>query len=895
MIELRDLRGRHTTSGSSRSRSRSNSARRSRSHSAPRSRSRSNKRSSQSKASPSKTAQTVVDLSKTKTIPEAIPTNQLATIDNLLSKAADIQREISSNQTNLNIPQMPHVTSKPIRSLSFQDAPFVQKTAPLTQNVPRPIQSTLSGDFPSTVGLGMARQLPEVKLNIPPLPRINKIYPSTSKPTIQPTQSGTAGYLQPTPSAIHNKENIGQIPATQNATRKSRDFNELILGNLESSIHSVDYVPSEVDSLLDEEIIDQIYRINRPMPNEQHFEPNIPVSKQPINRKNEKTWLKADENLRIDVEELLLPRKKGRPPPSSTEREIDDSFSVEFSLPWSRARSKSEQIENARFASNRMKSGKIIFHESRNFEPVRDVDEPLSLSLYHKTKYRSKYHKIETVEIEVTELQSQSNRIEIKIQSYALRVLIAKEAKIAAVTLEDVSPTDSGAELPTQYLTQLPTETFPKVSAGAAKEQMTGTVQLFRDIDDLAVSDRGTESGFETSFPISFLMWVKEVTGLPDVREGHSIPGPPLPMLSVRSPLLEEAITCRVSERTNNPKFDCYSEWSRPVLSSQLEMLHQSMFALECWCGTAEQGDKLLGLGRITTKGLASILIGGYALLCAPKFPIIMADGAIPLRDISTNQIRGYANVLLACGTSVQIEQLKQARQDVREMGQSESLKNETLVTDSLQVDSVDEKDELELDLKKSEDNSGSVSSGLPNGIPCTISIGHVSNLLVAPGRSLSVSLDTQEGLVTTEWDAAGKWNFQKTCVLPDPLPDTLLFHLYSCVSQISNETPLNEVQSREFGWIEMSLHTLGIGFPCINGWYEIKSIGGEIIGQIKLGIAPSSNTPRTFKAPEKSISLQAKLQCQPEQLEQSSKILTTQLKVKDHHVVEFLLILSTL
>ena len=79
-----------------------------------------------------------------------------------------------------------------------------------------------------------------------------------------------------------------------------------------------------------------------------------------------------------------------------------------------------------------------------------------------------------------------------------------------------------------------------------------------------------------------------------------------------------------------------------------------------------------------------------------------------------------------------------------------------------------------------------------------------------------------------------------------------------------------------------MSLHTLGIGFPCINGWYEVQSISGEIIGQIKIGIAPSTTSPRTFKFPEKSISLQAKLQCQPEQLEHSSKILTTQLQELD-------------
>jgi hypothetical protein len=80
-----------------------------------------------------------------------------------------------------------------------------------------------------------------------------------------------------------------------------------------------------------------------------------------------------------------------------------------------------------------------------------------------------------------------------------------------------------------------------------------------------------------------------------------------------------------------------------------------------------------------------------------------------------------------------------------------------------------------------------------------------------------------------------------------------------------------------------MSLHTLGVGFPCINGWYEIKSISSEIIGQIKLGISPSS-TPRTLRVTnKKSSSFQAKLQ--PEQLEHSSKILTSQLRELDELV----------
>jgi hypothetical protein len=58
-----------------------------------------------------------------------------------------------------------------------------------------------------------------------------------------------------------------------------------------------------------------------------------------------------------------------------------------------------------------------------------------------------------------------------------------------------------------------------------------------------------------------------------------------------------------------------------------------------------------------------------------------MADGKIPLRDLSTNQIRGYANVLLAAGTSVQLDNLKALRPDVRHIFDLENQKNETLLS----------------------------------------------------------------------------------------------------------------------------------------------------------------------------------------------------------------------
>ena len=248
------------------------------------------------------------------------------------------------------------------------------------------------------------------------------------------------------------------------------------------------------------------------------------------------------------------------------------------------------------------------------------------------------------------------------------------------------------------------------------------------------------------------------------------------------------------------------------------------MFAMECWCSTAEQGEKLLGLGRITTSGLGSILYGGYALLCAPKFPIIMADGKLPLRDLSTGQIRGHLSVLLAAGTSVQIENLKAMRSDLKQIILEDQAKSDLLINESLQGESVEEMEQLtsQLDLEKESNYETSPISMKP-GISCTISIGHTSNLHISPGRSTSVSLETQEGPVSTLWSSEGKWNFQKSCLLADPLPESLLFRIYSCVSEVNENTPLNEVQSREFGWIEMPLHTLGIGFPCINGWYEEK------------------------------------------------------------------------
>jgi hypothetical protein len=68
----------------------------------------------------------------------------------------------------------------------------------------------------------------------------------------------------------------------------------------------------------------------------------------------------------------------------------------------------------------------------------------------------------------------------------------------------------------------------------------------------------------------------------------------------------------------------------------------------------------------------------------------------------------------------------------------------------------------------------------LPQGIPCMITIEHISNLQIAPGRLICVSLETQEGQISTEWRNDGVFNFQKSCLLIDPLPEVIVFHLYS-------------------------------------------------------------------------------------------------------------------
>ena len=146
------------------------------------------------------------------------------------------------------------------------------------------------------------------------------------------------------------------------------------------------------------------------------------------------------------------------------------------------------------------------------------------------------------------------NHLEVRIQQYSIRLCLSISNPESQI--ESNSPVPEKPEIPVSK----PNYPVPHVSAGISKnsdEIPPQTVQLLRDLDQIPVSNTGksvTGGSFETSFPVSFIMWVKFAEGLPDVREGSGLPVPPLPQITIRSALLEEPITCRVAERTNNPQ-----------------------------------------------------------------------------------------------------------------------------------------------------------------------------------------------------------------------------------------------------------------------------------------------------------------------------------------------------
>ena len=317
-IEIRGLRGRGT-SGSSRSRSRSNSARRSRSArsrstSAPRSNSKTNlKKSDKSKT---------VDLTAKPQVEPFVPA-----IDALLSKAQTL-REQMNLEVSERSPERPQPKVRPfvnleIPKINMSDVPALSIPAEKSYS-----NMNLIPNIPAN--LGQARNLPQITLNIPNLPQLTK-----------PNLFENRSVLREENQNKENIQNYSRFRAPSSApvvpVAKSRDFNELILGNqldLNSSMKSVDYVPSEADSLLDEEILDQIYRINRAAPINSPLK--LEKSDYIHQPQNSDHWLKAGQILTVRLNDVIIPRKKGRPPPAVTEREIDDSYCIEFTLPWSK-------------------------------------------------------------------------------------------------------------------------------------------------------------------------------------------------------------------------------------------------------------------------------------------------------------------------------------------------------------------------------------------------------------------------------------------------------------------------------------------------------------------------------------------------------------------------------
>ena len=70
----------------------------------------------------------------------------------------------------------------------------------------------------------------------------------------------------------------------------------------------------EADSLLDEEILESIYRVNR---TNGPIEPNVvhKIAQHIPETEKMDYWLKKGDSLTIKVANLELPQRKGRPPP----------------------------------------------------------------------------------------------------------------------------------------------------------------------------------------------------------------------------------------------------------------------------------------------------------------------------------------------------------------------------------------------------------------------------------------------------------------------------------------------------------------------------------------------------------------------------------------------------
>ena len=307
MTEAKSSRSRST------SRSRSNSARRASS----RSNSRGRKKASPSpkRSSPVKSVLKVQEV-EPKPVESELPERQdlgeiSEKINSLLHKSSELynQMNVISSQTSTmtSIPPVPrlNITS------SFTDLnkenrtpniPNPSRNFQYTQPIrPQSYQSTNSSNgLPSS--LGQARNLPQLTLNIPELPNFNN--------------------RQPEP------QNYSQTFSSQNAYQNLRPTIEPH-EEFNSSLHSVDYVPSEA-SLLDQDILESIYTMNG---GGERVRPERKISEEPV-REEPSYWLRKGDRLNVHVLEVELPQRKGRPPPSTTMRRIDDTFCLDFDFKW---------------------------------------------------------------------------------------------------------------------------------------------------------------------------------------------------------------------------------------------------------------------------------------------------------------------------------------------------------------------------------------------------------------------------------------------------------------------------------------------------------------------------------------------------------------------------------
>ena len=386
-LELVGLRRRaRSSSGSSRSRSRS----------CPRSRSGSKKRASPRGKSPKENKK-----KGKKEDPGAPNIKEIAaSIDRLLERTESVQTQMHQNVASTYDASSKFAVNFSENTQTIQPRNEVnlipessQKTQPVqvqTVQFEAPTRERPKMQIPSN--LGQAKNLPEVKLYIPPLPDIADImqplrldqentYFSQNKENFHIPNVNYRPNQGPTHNAVpqlNRQVTTSSSANTQNY--QSKKLTELVLGNqLEDLEVSVDYVPSECGSLLDEEILDQIYRINRPKSKSME---ELPPDVSPPKAVDEDVWLKKGESLELEVVELVLPRKKGRPPPSNSLREIEDHYCVELGFNWIEARDKTEQLEKCRFISNKTRSGKILFKTKRKYKSTMNVTAPVEISIY---------------------------------------------------------------------------------------------------------------------------------------------------------------------------------------------------------------------------------------------------------------------------------------------------------------------------------------------------------------------------------------------------------------------------------------------------------------------------------------------------------------------------------